>query len=858
MKNIILLSDGTGNSAAKVWRTNVWRLFQYLELKGSNQIAIYDDGVGTSSFLPLAILGGAFGWGLKRNVRELYKYLCRNYQQGDRIYGFGFSRGAFTIRVLIGLVLDQGLVKFSNEAELDKTARAAYRAYRHAKYSRLNLLFPLRLVQIWLDRRFYKSCERPIDEIEFLGLWDTVAAYGLPVDEMTRGVNNWIWPLELPSTEFDQRIRKARHALAIDDERETFHPVLWDEDHTNTRPPGNERPTSDEQLLQVWFTGMHANVGGGYPDDALANVSLSWIVAEARQAGVVFKQMANAEPDALLSTDSAKDKDGRLYDSRSGVGGYYRYNPRKIADFYERTKKSIERRQQKATREAKTNAAAPVVPSALPKIHETVFGRIRIGAHLYAPIGLPEQYEVVTTGDVAVAYNLPPPNVTPAPMSVIPNTIGIAEGPNSSGRRKDQESAWDLVWRKRGIYFLTVFVTAYLLTYPLFRDTYAFEETRTRLRIVSDSIRLIGAFLPAFATRWLDAYAREPGWFVVILLLVIFLTSLGSSLAASIKNTMRPLWVASLPGTNAPPISAPTPAIVSWNSRGLAVALIILGLYPLYGDSLPWPGAWSDAKDFLAVYTAPPNSVVLGLAFVACYLPSSWVRSLRTCALYQGTLSPFKNKLAPFLSAVAILILGIGFGAHYGFNLFDSFGYVCRENPKLNESSNGFRNGSATLTLDISSPSRCISTGAFLTRGKRYYIEVDRDPADEKWTFFGEPSHMGDQPVSRLPWYKEFAMAIMFPLRRAFDRPWGAVILRVGGRGNEVDFLDRDPPPESDDIRRDVGQSMIPEHGEQLSENLRPKRSGELFVYINKPVVRWLSELIGVAGKATIRIHPLN
>ncbi|MGA7807563.1 phospholipase effector Tle1 domain-containing protein, partial [Bradyrhizobium sp.] len=138
MKNIILLSDGTGNSAAKVWRTNVWRLFQCLELKGSNQVTIYDDGVGTSSFLPLAILGGAFGWGLKRNVRELYKFLCRNYQPGDRIYGFGFSRGAFTIRVLIGLVLNQGLVKFSDERELDQKAKAAYRAYRHAKYSAWN------------------------------------------------------------------------------------------------------------------------------------------------------------------------------------------------------------------------------------------------------------------------------------------------------------------------------------------------------------------------------------------------------------------------------------------------------------------------------------------------------------------------------------------------------------------------------------------------------------------------------------------------------------------------------------------------------------------------------------------------
>src|SRR6476660_437745 len=79
-KRIIVLSDGTGNSAAKVWRTNVWRIFESLDLKQSDQIAIYDDGVGTSSFKPMALLGGAFGIGLKRNVLGLYKFLCRSYK----------------------------------------------------------------------------------------------------------------------------------------------------------------------------------------------------------------------------------------------------------------------------------------------------------------------------------------------------------------------------------------------------------------------------------------------------------------------------------------------------------------------------------------------------------------------------------------------------------------------------------------------------------------------------------------------------------------------------------------------------------------------------------------------------------
>src|SRR5215831_2312302 len=130
-KRIILLSDGTGNSAAKVWRTNVWRLFQSLELRTSDQVATYDDGVGTSSFKPMALLGGAFGIGLKRNVLGLYKFLCRNYKskqdyealarqagtgndaagalpdelKDDEVFLFGFSRGAFTVRILTGLVL---------------------------------------------------------------------------------------------------------------------------------------------------------------------------------------------------------------------------------------------------------------------------------------------------------------------------------------------------------------------------------------------------------------------------------------------------------------------------------------------------------------------------------------------------------------------------------------------------------------------------------------------------------------------------------------------------------------------------------------------------------------------------------
>ena len=134
-RKIVVLSDGTGNSSAALWRTNVWRTFDALDLSSSDQVAFYDDGVGTSSFKPLAILGGAFGIGLRRNVIDIYKFVCRNYQtEADEIFGFGFSRGAFTIRVVTGLILDQGLVQADNEIDLHRLATAAYKDYHSRKY----------------------------------------------------------------------------------------------------------------------------------------------------------------------------------------------------------------------------------------------------------------------------------------------------------------------------------------------------------------------------------------------------------------------------------------------------------------------------------------------------------------------------------------------------------------------------------------------------------------------------------------------------------------------------------------------------------------------------------------------------
>jgi uncharacterized protein (DUF2235 family) len=513
-KRIVVLSDGTGNSSAAIWRTNVWRTFEALDLSKSDQVAFYDDGVGTSSFKPLAILGGAFGYGLKRNVIDIYKFVCRNCQSDDdEIFGFGFSRGAFTIRVLSGLLLDQGLVQATNEIELDRLATAAFQDYRRRRYHTVWWDF------LTKDHKIPASStaanNKPVNKIRFLGLWDTVAAYGLPVDEMTRGVNRWIWPLELPSRVLDPRVQRACHALALDDERTTFHPVLWDESAQIPPNPDQERDISDERISQVWFSGMHSNVGGGYPDDSLARIPQYWIMTEAKKCGLRFKSAPDADPDSMINTRAARDKDGRLYDSRSGLGSYYRYGPRKLAEL---------------CNEKFSNKPGDSVLLRTPKIHESVLKRIQNNAHPCAPLGIPARYDVVTEQGTV----LPPAN----------NPYESSDA--SQARAKVQERVWNTVWTRRIFYFLTVLTSAALLIFPLLRSRPPSDEFSSPVRWLSDLIRLAGSFLPSIADPWLNGYARSPLTFATLVVLLTVFSVTGMGLSSQIKSDMGALWQGSV------------------------------------------------------------------------------------------------------------------------------------------------------------------------------------------------------------------------------------------------------------------------------------------------------------------------
>jgi len=514
MKRIVVLSDGTGNSSAAVWRTNVWRTFEAIDLSNSDQVAFYDDGVGTSSFKPLAILGGAFGYGLKRNVIDIYKFICRSHQnEDDEIFGFGFSRGAFTIRVVVGLVLDQGLTQARDELELDSRATAAFEDYRRRKYHTVwwSLFRGNREVPPPKD----VARNKPVKSIRFLGLWDTVAAYGLPIDEMTRGVNKWIWPLELPGRLLDPRVKRACHALALDDERTTFHPVLWDESKELQIQSEESQPISDERISQVWFSGMHSNVGGGYPDDSLARIPQYWIMTEAQKCGLRFKSAPGADPDSMIATRAARDKDGRLYDSRSGLGSYYRYGPRKLVELcHDRFSRDEGNRVEIVT----------------PKIHESVFRRIQNNAHPCAPLGIPSRYDVLTDNG-----------------QILPGQVNPYETPaQSEARAKAQEAVWNTVWLRRIVYFLNVFASTALLIFPLLKALPASDEFSSPVRWLSDLIRLAGSFLPSITTPWINGYARSPLTFLVLALAVAAFSLIGARLSSRIKSNMGAIWQSSL------------------------------------------------------------------------------------------------------------------------------------------------------------------------------------------------------------------------------------------------------------------------------------------------------------------------
>jgi uncharacterized protein (DUF2235 family) len=255
-KNIVLCLDGTGNQFREN-NSNVVKLFRVLDRSSAEQLAYYDPGVGTLADAGLrtklakrinVARGLAFGAGLIKNLEQAYSYLMDTYESGDRVLIFGFSRGAYTARALAAYihaigVMDRGCQNLIPYASQLFTAS-------NPDWNVLN--------------KFKDTYGRKCD-IHFLGLWDSVSTFG------------WIYdPVFLPFTTNNPSVRNVRHALAIDERRAFFQPMPWGDKHRDK-----------QNVKEVWFAGVHSDVGGGYPESesAVAKVALAWMVREATSTG---------------------------------------------------------------------------------------------------------------------------------------------------------------------------------------------------------------------------------------------------------------------------------------------------------------------------------------------------------------------------------------------------------------------------------------------------------------------------------------------------------------------------------------------------------------------------------------------
>ncbi len=280
-KNIVVFSDGTGQEGGKGFNTNVYKLFNMIEDRTSDQVAFYDAGLGTDWHV---ISGNVGGLGITKNILQCYRFIFDNYEAGDSIFLFGFSRGATTVRSLSGFIHQFGILPKSR-GDLIKKAYDLYEIEDEKK-------------RIQKADEFIGKHHTMWTRIKFLGVWDTVAALGLPF----KSVDSFFDRLPFFKHKFHNLIlspsvENAYHALSIDDERLTFHPTLWD-----------PKILPYQKMKQVWFCGVHTDVGGGYPEQELSDIALLWIKSRALEHGLKIY------PDQAVKIDPKAN--GIMHDSR--------------------------------------------------------------------------------------------------------------------------------------------------------------------------------------------------------------------------------------------------------------------------------------------------------------------------------------------------------------------------------------------------------------------------------------------------------------------------------------------------------------------------------------------------------------
>jgi uncharacterized protein (DUF2235 family) len=265
MRNLVLCCDGTSNEYSDQ-NTNVVKIFTMLRRDPARQLCFYDPGVGTFSapavfsrtakFLT-RVMGLAFGLGITQNIEDAYEFIMSEWAPGDRIFIFGFSRGAYTARAVAAMLHKVGLL---DRGSVNLVPYAS-RMFKHERRE-----------AVWrgFAKAFGSGGGFPV---YFIGLWDTVTSVG------------WVYdPFTLPYTMNNPSVKIVRHAISIDEHRAFFRQNLWG--------AGSE----GQDVRQVWFAGDHCDVGGSHPEreSGLSQIALEWMVQQAEAAGLLIDQNVKA------------------------------------------------------------------------------------------------------------------------------------------------------------------------------------------------------------------------------------------------------------------------------------------------------------------------------------------------------------------------------------------------------------------------------------------------------------------------------------------------------------------------------------------------------------------------------------
>ncbi len=325
-KNVVVLSDGTGQDGGRGHDSNVYKLMRMLEDRTERQMVFYDRGIGTDT---RKVTGNIAGAGFTENLLQCYNFIYENYHAGDKIYLFGFSRGAATVRSLANFIHYFGVLPKSRP-ELIAHAYDLYKMGRESAVGDVEDAFKNVDSDIAAGMKNLRELTesiirgKPLNEkatqfihahpnqwasVEFLGVWDTVPALGLPAAVIDTFVN-FIpgWKHRFHDFTLHPSVKNAYHALSIDDDRKWFQPTIWDSYNDEY-----------QKVEQIWFSGAHTDVGGGFDEAGLSDITLEWMVQKAVAHGVKLYMRSIKYWNFCIAPD-ATDK---LHPSREGAGKIY-------------------------------------------------------------------------------------------------------------------------------------------------------------------------------------------------------------------------------------------------------------------------------------------------------------------------------------------------------------------------------------------------------------------------------------------------------------------------------------------------------------------------------------------------------